>query len=67
MNEHASPWRPSETALQRRPRSGNTTQSQAVVIDWSYGFSHHQRRHSTIGMTSPINYDQAAAPNRDAD
>lgn len=44
----------------------NTTQAQTVVIDWCYGFYNHQRRHSTIGMMSPINYEQAAAPTRDA-
>ena len=42
------------------------TQAQTVVIDWCYGFYNHQRRHSTIGMMSPINYEQAAAPTRDA-
>ena len=40
----------------------NTTQAQAVVIDWCYGFYNHQRRHSTVSMMSPINYEQAAAP-----
>jgi len=44
----------------------NTTQAQAVVIDWCYGFYNHDRRHSTVGMMSPINYEQAAAPDREA-
>ena len=44
----------------------NTTQAQAVVIHWCYGFYNHDRRHSTVGMMSPINYEQAAAPDREA-
>ena len=44
----------------------NTTQAQAVVIDWCYGFYNHDRRHSTVGMMSPLNYQQAAAPDREA-
>ena len=44
----------------------NTGQAQAVVLDWCYGFYNHDRRHSTIGMMSPINYENTAAPNREA-
>ena len=44
----------------------NTRQAQAVVLDWCYGFYNHDRRHSTIGMMSPINYENTAAPSRDA-
>ena len=43
----------------------NTVQAQAVVLDWCYGFYNHQRRHSTIGMMSPINYENTAALNRE--
>ncbi len=41
-------------------------QAQAVVLDWCYGFYNHDRRHSTIGMVSPISYENTAAPDRDA-
>ena len=44
----------------------NTTQAQAIVIDWCYGFYNHDRRHSAIGLVSPINYEESAAPARDA-
>jgi putative transposase len=44
----------------------NTGQAQAVVLDWCYGFYNHDRRHSTIGMMSPINYENTAAPDREA-
>ena len=44
----------------------NTGQAQAVVLDWCYGFYNHDRRHSPIGMMSPINYENTAAPNREA-
>jgi putative transposase len=44
-------------------------QAQAVVLDWCYGFYNHDRRHSTINMMSPINYENdriATAPDREA-
>ncbi len=41
-------------------------QAQAVVLDWCYWFYNHDRRHSTIGMVSPINYENTAAPDREA-
>ena len=41
-------------------------QAQAVVLDWCYGFYNHHRRHSTIGLVSPINYQNTAAPTREA-
>jgi transposase InsO family protein len=44
----------------------NTGQAQAVVLDWCYGFYNHDRRHSTIGMVSPITYENTAAPDRAA-
>jgi putative transposase len=44
----------------------DTRQAQAVVLDWCYGFYNHHRRHSTIGMMSPINYENTAAPDREA-
>lgn len=43
-----------------------TTQAQAVVMDWCYGFYNHQRRHSSASMMSPINYEKTAAPDREA-
>ena len=43
----------------------NTTQAQAVVMDWCYGFYNHQRRHTAAAMQSPINYETAAL-NREA-
>jgi transposase InsO family protein len=43
-----------------------TGQAQAVVLDWCYGFYNHDRRHSSAGMMSPINYENTAAPNREA-
>lgn len=44
----------------------NTRQAQAVVLDWCYGFYNHDRRHSAAGMMSPINYQNTAAPTREA-
>lgn len=41
-------------------------QARRVVLDWCYGFYNHDRRHSTIGMMSPINYENATAPDREA-
>ena len=38
----------------------NTRQAQAVVLDWCYGFYNHDRRHSSVGLMSPINYENAA-------
>ena len=49
-----------------RHEFGDTGQAQAVVLDWCYGFYNHDRRHSTIGMMSPINYENTAAPDREA-
>ena len=43
-----------------------TGQAQAVVLDWCYGFYNHDRRHSAADMRSPINYENTAAPNREA-
>lgn len=43
----------------------NTRQAQAVVLDWCYGFYNHDRRHSTVDMMSPINYENAT-PDREA-
>ena len=40
--------------------------SQAVVLDWCYGFYNHDRRHSSADMMSPINYENNAAPDREA-
>jgi len=41
-------------------------QARAVVLDWCYGFYNHDRRHSTIGMVSPITYEDTADPDREA-
>jgi hypothetical protein len=35
-------------------------------LDWCYGFYNHDRRHSAAGMMSPINYENTAAPTREA-
>ena len=40
-----------------RHEFADTRQAQAVVLDWCYGFYNHQRRHSSVGMMSPINYE----------
>jgi len=44
----------------------HTRQAQAVVLDWCYGFYNQHRRHSSAGMMSPINYENTAAPDREA-
>ncbi len=44
----------------------NTRQAQAVVLDWCYGFYNHERRHSSAGMMSPVNYENTAAPDQEA-
>ena len=49
-----------------RHEFANTRQAQAVVLDWCYGFYNHQRRHSSADMMSPINYENTAAPDREA-
>ena len=49
-----------------RNRFDTIAQARAVVFDWCYGFYNHVRRHSTIGMVSPINYENAAATDREA-
>lgn len=38
-----------------------TDQARAVVFDWCYGFYNHQRRHSSAGMKSPVDYENTAA------
>jgi transposase InsO family protein len=35
----------------------DTVQAQAVVIDWCYAFDNHQRRPSSAGGLSPVNYE----------
>ena len=42
-----------------------TSQAQAVVMDWCYGFYNHTRRHSAAAMMSPITYETTAL-NREA-
>jgi putative transposase len=44
----------------------NTHLAQAVVLDWCYGFYNHDRRHSSADMMRPINYENTAAPDREA-
>jgi transposase InsO family protein len=39
----------------------NLKHAEAVVLDWCYGFYNNRRRHSTIGMISPVNYEAQAA------
>ena len=34
-------------------------EARTVVLDWCYGFYNHDRRHSSAGMMSPINYETA--------
>ena len=41
-------------------------QAQAVVLEWCYGFYNQTRRHSSAAMMSPINYENTAAPDREA-
>ncbi|MDX6302285.1 MAG: putative transposase [Nocardioidaceae bacterium] len=55
-----------EAEVLSRHRFENISEDHAVVLDWCYGFYNHDRRHSTIGMVSPIDYEQTAAPDRDA-
>lgn len=43
-----------------------TGQARSVVLDWCYGFYNHERRHSSADMMSPINYENAAALDREA-
>jgi len=38
----------------------DTTQAQAVVLDWCYDFYNRTRRHSSANMLSPINYENAS-------
>ena len=45
---------------------GTVDQARAVVLDWCYGFYNHDRRHSSAGMMSPINYENTAGPTREA-
>jgi transposase InsO family protein len=49
-----------------RHKFADTRQAQAVVLDWCYGFYNHDRRHSAARMMSPINYENTAAPTREA-
>ena len=39
-----------------------TRQAKAVVLEWCYGFYNHQRRHSSAGMMSPVNYENTTPP-----
>jgi len=38
----------------------DTTQAQAVVLDWCYDFYNRTRRHNSANMLSPINYENAS-------
>lgn len=38
----------------------DTTQAQAVVLDWCYDFYNRTRRHSSANMMSPNNYENAS-------
>ncbi|OPX05917.1 integrase core domain-containing protein, partial [Gordonia sp. i37] len=41
-------------------------EAQAVVLEWCYGFYNHQRRHSAIGMMSPVDYENTAVTEPEA-
>ena len=41
-------------------------EGKAAVLDWCYGFYNHDRRHSTIVMVSPIDYENAAVAEPEA-
>lgn len=41
-----------------------TGQAQAVVLDWCYEFYNRERRHRSVGMMSPVNYENTAAPTK---
>jgi transposase InsO family protein len=43
-----------------RHRFVDTRTAQVAVHDWCYSFYNHTRRHSAVGMMSPINYEAAA-------
>ena len=52
-----------------RHEFSNPNQARAVVLDWCYEFYNRDRRHSTINMMSPINYENThntTAPDREA-
>ena len=52
-----------------RHEFSNPKQARAVVLDWCYEFYNRDRRHSTINMMSPINYENThntTAPDREA-
>jgi len=36
------------------------------VLDWCDGFYNHDRRNASAGMMGPINYENTAAPDREA-
>ena len=64
-----------EALRQLRPRQreqlpdaldAHLDQARAVVLDWCYGFYNHDRRHTSAGMMSPINYENTTAPTREA-
>lgn len=44
----------------------STRQARAAVLDWCYGFYNHDRRHSHIGMVSPITYETTAVTEPEA-
>ena len=52
-----------------RHEFSDPNQARAVVLDWCYEFYNRDRRHSTINMMSPINYENThntTAPDREA-
>jgi transposase InsO family protein len=52
-----------------RQQLPDLARAKSVVLDWCYGFYNQDRRHSSIGMMSPIDYENTrttTAPNREA-
>jgi transposase InsO family protein len=52
-----------------RQQLPDPARAKSVVLDWCYGFYNQDRRHSSIGMMSPIDYENirtTTAPNRAA-
>ena len=48
-------------AVLSRNQFRNLKHAEALVLDWCYGFYNNRRRHSTIGMMSPVIYQAQAA------
>ncbi len=53
--------RPAQRSPPGKPHNRTLHDSGGTTLDWCYGFYNHDRRHSTIGMLSPINYETSTA------